>query len=124
MRFLEFFWLVVVSFAFVAYLMVLFQIIVDLFRDSTQSGWAKALWVVGLIFLPFLTALAYLIARGDGMSRRQAEAVRRAKDNTDDYIREVAGRSPAEEIEAAKRLLDGGTITQAEYDALKVKALA
>src|SRR5215217_1279529 len=107
------------------YLMILFQIIGDLFRDKELSGWWKALWVIALIIFPFLTALIYLIARGRGMAERQTGEMRRAQASTDSYIQQVAGRSsPAEQITTAKGLLDEGTITQAEFERLKAAALA
>ena len=122
--FLDFLWLIIVSFAFVAYLIVLFQIVTDLFRDRHQKGWHKALWIVGLIVFPLLTAVVYLIARGGGMAERQAAQVRKAQDSAETYIREVAGRSPVQEIAEAKALLDAGTLTVEEYERVKAKALA
>ena len=122
--FLDWFWLLVFWFLFFAYLVILFQIIGDLFRDRDTGGFAKALWIIGLIIFPFLTALIYIIARGKGMAERQLEAVQRAKSDTDTYIREVAGKSPAEHIADAKALLDAGTIDQNEFNQLKAKALA
>lgn len=125
MDFGDFFWLLVWSFFIVCYLMILFQIIGDLFRDRELSGWWKALWIIALIFVPFLTALIYLIVRGRGMAERQAGELQKAQAATDSYIQEVAGRSnPAEQIVTAKNLLDEGTITQAEFDRLKASALA
>jgi hypothetical protein len=125
MNFGSFFWLLIWSFVFVFYLMILFQILGDLFRDRELSGWWKAVWVIALIVVPFLSALIYLIARGRGMAERQAGDVRRAQAETDSYIEQVAGRSnPAEQISTAKGLLDQGTITQAEFDQLKATALA
>ena len=121
--FWDFLWLIIVSFAFIAYLMVLFSIIGDLFRDHKSSGWVKAIWVFFLIVAPFLTALIYLIAKGDGMSKRQVAAMQEAKDEQDQYIRQVAGRTSAEEIAHAKTLLDKGTITEDELGQLKAKAL-
>ena len=103
--------------------MALFSIFTDLFRDRKLNGWAKAAWFVFLIFLPFVTALVYLIARGRGMGERQAEQIREVKQAQDDYIRQVAG-GPAAEIAEAKKLLDSGAITQAEFEALKARALA
>jgi hypothetical protein len=117
-------WLILSTFVFVAYLLVLFQIIVDLFRDHELGGGFKALWIIGLVFLPFLTALLYIIARGRGMAARGRAAVERAKSDTDAYIRSVAGKSPAEQIADAKALLDAGTVTQDEFARLKTKALA
>jgi len=121
--FWDFFWYLVWIFLFVAYLMVLFQILTDLFRDRELSGWWKAVWVVFLIFVPLITALIYLIARGRGMSERQLAAVKSAKADTDAYIQSVAG-SPADHISSAKKLLDEGTITPEEYERLKTKALS
>jgi Phospholipase_D-nuclease N-terminal len=118
-------WYSVVIFAFIAYLFILFNIITDLFwRDHKTSGIVKAVWVVFLIVLPYLTALVYLIARGDGMAARAREAASAAKRDTDDYIKQAAGRSPAQEIADAKGLLEAGTITPAEFDSLKAKALS
>lgn len=114
-----FFW----AFVFVAYLMVLFSIIGDIFRDHRLGGFAKAVWILFLVFVPFLTALIYLIARGRGMNERSAATMRRAKADTDEYIRTVSGSSPANEVAQAKSLLDSGAITQAEFEALKAKAL-
>ena len=122
--FWDFLWTAIVVFAFIAYLMILFNILVDLFwRDHKTSGWIKAIWVIFLIVLPYLTALVYLIARGKGMAERAREQAMAAKRETDDYIKQAAGRSPAQEIADAKNLLETGTITQAEFDTLKAKAL-
>ncbi|CDO29007.1 hypothetical protein A5722_28890 [Mycobacterium vulneris] len=121
----DFLWHFLIIFAWIAYLLVLFQILTDLFwRDHKTSGWVKAVWVIFLILLPWLTALVYLIARGQGMSERAQAAALAAKKETDDYIRQAAGRSPAQEIADAKALLDAGTISQAEFDGLKAKALS
>ena len=123
--FWDFLWSMFWIFAFVAYLFAIFSIIGDLFRDHRLPGWAKAIWIIFLIFLPFLTALVYLIARGRGMAERNTAAAVEARRATDDYIRQAAGTSasPADEIAKAKALLDAGTISQAEYDSLKTKAL-
>ncbi|OAK55527.1 MULTISPECIES: SHOCT domain-containing protein [Nocardiaceae] len=121
--FWDFLWLVIVSFAFVAYLMVLFSIIGDLFRDHKTSGWVKAIWIFFLIVAPFLTALIYIIVKGGDMTKRQVAAVQHAKDEQDQYIKQVAGRTSAEEIAHAKTLLDNGTISQEEFSQLKEKAL-
>jgi type VI protein secretion system component VasK len=123
--FWDFFWLLVWSFFFVAFLMALFQIIVDLFRDQELSGWFKALWLLFILFLPILGALVYLIVRGNDMAKRQMRDATEAKQATDAYIQSVATQSnPAEQIAKAKGLLDSGAISQAEFDALKAKALA
>ena len=83
-------WVVVWSFVFVAYLFVLFYILTDLFRDHQLSGWFKAIWIIGLIFVPYLTALIYIIARGTGMAQRQQAAIKEARSETDAYIKHVA----------------------------------
>jgi len=122
--FWDYVWYTVVVFAFVAYLIVLFQILIDLFRDHTVSGWVKAVWVIGLVIFPYLTALVYLIARGRGMALRAQQAQADAKQATDEYIRTVAaGKSPAEQIADAKALLDSGAITATEFEHLKAQAL-
>jgi ABC-type multidrug transport system fused ATPase/permease subunit len=125
---MENFWatsLVIIEvFVFVAYLIVLFHIVSDLFRNQEMSGIGKALWIAGLIFVPFLTALFFLLRHGRGMAQRQQQAMERVKSDTDRYIREVAGKSPADQISDAKTLLDAGTITAEEFARLKAKALA
>jgi len=126
MDFWDIIWFIIVSFAFFAYLLILFNILGDLFRDKETSGWLKAVWVLFLIFLPFLTALVYLIARGHGMAERQMDAMSKVKASQDAYIQSVAAggnSSAAEQISKGKELLDSGTITQAEFDTLKAKAL-
>jgi len=122
-------WIVVWSFLFIAYLMIFFRIITDLFSDHEVSGWVKAIWIIALFFVPFLTALIYLITRGKGMAERQMGRMREMQDQQAAYIRDVAGKSgggksAADSIADAKALLDNGTITQAEFDKLKAKALA
>lgn len=125
MNFGEVLWLIIISFAFFAYLMVMLNILTDLFRDKDTSGWLKAVWVIALIFLPFLTAVIYLVSRGKGMAERQQAAVFDVKSSQDAYIKSVAGgASPADQIAQARSLLDSGSITQAEFEALKAKALA
>ncbi|MER7251294.1 PLDc N-terminal domain-containing protein [Kribbella sp. NPDC000426] len=126
MSFWDIVWFIIISFAFVAYLMMLFSIITDLFRDSATSGWVKAIWLVALLFFPFLTALIYVIARGKGMAQRTAASHADLQRQQDDYIKQVAGSStsPADQIAQASSLLDNGKISQAEFDALKAKALA
>ncbi len=127
MDFWSWFWLLVWSFFFVAYLMILFQIIVDLFRDQSLSGWLKAVWMICLLFFPVVTAIVYLIARGQGMAGRHLASAQQARAATDDYIKSVAATSSSsvtDQISSAKSLLDSGTITQAEFDQIKAKALA
>jgi len=123
-NFWDIFMLMVSTFVFVAYLVVLFHIVVDLFRDSQMGGGAKALWIIGLVLIPLLTSIIYILARGSGMAERQRAAVKTAKEQTDAYIRDVAGKSPADQIADAKKLLDAGTINADEFARLKAKALA
>ncbi|MET1043206.1 MAG: SHOCT domain-containing protein [Microbacteriaceae bacterium] len=116
-----FFWVYV----FMAYLMVLFSIFADLFRDHTLNGWLKAVWIIFLIFVPFLTALIYVIARGSGMQKRSIARAQEMQGQQDAYIRSTAGASsPTQDIAKAKSLLDSGAITQAEFESLKSEALA
>ena len=123
-NFWDLIWLMITTFVFVSYLVVMFQIVVDLFRDTQLGGGSKVLWILGLVFLPFLTAIIYVLARGRGMADRQQALVQRTKTETDSYIKGLAGVSPATQIADAKSLLDAGTISQDEYARLKAKALA
>lgn len=111
-------------FIFFAYLMLLFSIITDLFRDRSLGGFAKVVWFIFLIFVPFITALIYIIARGNGMAERNVAAAQQAESATADYIRNVAGTSAADQIANAKQLLDSGAISKEEFETLKKKALA
>jgi Short C-terminal domain/Phospholipase_D-nuclease N-terminal len=125
MDFWDIVWFIFISFAFVAYLMVMFTIITDLFRDPETSGWLKAVWIICLIFFPLITALIYLIVRGRSMTARNEQTAQTVREQQERYIRQVAtsGSSPADQIAQAKQLLDSGAISQAEFDALKQKAL-
>lgn len=116
--------LVASTFIFIAYLIVLFHIVVDIFRDPDLGGGSRVLWIIGLIFVPVLTSLLYILFRGRGIAERQRAAVHRAKADAEAYIRGVAGKSPAEQIADAKALLDAGTINAEEFAKLKAKALA
>ncbi len=125
MSFWEFFWFLIVTYLFVAYLVIMFRIVLDIFRDRELSGGMKGLWLVCLLFLPFITALVYLIARGHGMAERSIAEMQENRSRQDAYIRDVAGgASAADQIAQAKALLDSGAITQSEYDGLKAKALS
>ena len=124
MSFWDIVWFIIITYAFVAYLVVLFHIIGDVFRDRELSGFAKAAWVIALCFLPFLTALCYLIVRGRGMAERSGQRAVAQRASQDAYIREVASRTtPSDQIAQARALFDAGAISQSEYDALKTKAL-
>ncbi|GAB3606924.1 SHOCT domain-containing protein [Conyzicola nivalis] len=115
-----FFWAYIV----ISFIAVLIGLIFDVFRDQSLGGFAKAAWVVFLVVLPILASVVYLIARGGKMSERQLEYAKSARAQTDDYIRTVASTSSADEIAKARALLDGGSITAAEFEALKARALA
>lgn len=116
------FWL----FIWITALMIWFRVIFDVFRDDSLSGWGKAGWTVLLVLLPWLGALIYLIARGKGMGERQMAQIDEARAAQEKYIQSIAGKpsDPAEQIAGAKSLLDSGAITEAEFQALKAKALA
>jgi hypothetical protein len=113
-------------FIWIAAFTVWFRCLFDMFGDSTLSGWAKAGWACLMIFVPWVGALIYLIARGRSMTERSMSAMAQQQAAQDQYIKEVAGSSasPASQISDAKALLDSGAISQAEFDALKAKALA
>ncbi len=115
------FWFYVI----VSCIWIFITVFIDIFRDSTLGGGAKALWVLFLVFFPFLAAFIYLIVRGRSMTERNMERAQAMNAQQADYIRSVAGsgHSASAEIESAKRLLDSGAITQAEYESLKAKAL-
>ena len=114
-------------FLFFAWFMCLFWVIGDIFRSKDLSGVAKTFWLFFVIILPWLGILVYLIARGHGMQQRQMEQAKEMNAAQAEYIRSVAGPSggsSTEQIASAKSLLDSGAITQAEFEALKAKALA
>jgi ABC-type multidrug transport system fused ATPase/permease subunit len=125
----DFLWWTLALFVFIAYLMIMFQILVDLFRDPSVNGWVKAIWVIALIFLPFITALIYLIVRGRGMAERrmqEAQEMHKAQVEYTKSLMEQAGApgaSSADQIAQAKQLLDSGAITPEEFEHLKQKAL-
>ncbi len=123
--FLNVFWTMILFFCWVAWIWVLVGVVIDLFRRDDASGWLKALWLVCLIFVPFLGVLAYVIVNGHDMSRRSMERTQASQARFDGYVQSVSKNGgPAGEIEKAKSLLDSGAITPAEYDSLKAKALA
>lgn len=112
-------------FALVCYLMILFFILSDMFRDRELSGWWKAVWIFFLIVAPFITALVYLVARGPGMQRRALEQAQELQSAQDAYIQQAAAKvDPAEQIAKAKQLHDQGVIDDAEFAQLKARALA
>ncbi len=123
-NFWDLMWLIFSAFVFIAYLVVLFQIVVDLFRDAELGGVSKAVWIVGLLVLPFLTALLYVVVRGRGMAQRQRAALQQVRSDAETQLRSLAGKSPVEQIADAKALLDAGTISPDEFAKLKAKALA
>jgi NADH:ubiquinone oxidoreductase subunit 6 (subunit J) len=114
---------VLAIFVFVAWIMVLFMIIADLFRDHELSGWWKAVWIFFLIFVPFLTALIYLIARGSGMRERSIKEQQDAQAQFDSYVRETAGVSQADQIAALAEQKDKGNLSEAEFEQAKAKVL-
>jgi predicted PurR-regulated permease PerM len=123
--FLDVMWTMLVFFLWIAWFMLLFRVIADVFRRRDIGGGAKALWLIFVIVLPFLGVFVYLIAENDGMTQRQIEQVQAQQAQMDDYVRTVASTGGAAgEIERAKTLLDSGAINQSEFDAIKAKALA
>ena len=122
--FLNIFWTILIFFAWVIWIWIAITVLIDVFRRRDISGWGKAAWVVFVIVLPFLGVLTYLIFNHDGMAERGNKEAAASQAQFDDYVRKTAATGgPAGEIETAKKLLDSGTITQAEFDAIKAKAL-
>ena len=127
--FIDIFWSMLWFFFLFIWIMILVHILSDLFRDHTLSGGMKTLWVIFLVFLPFLAVLVYLFSRGQGMADRAAARQQQAQEQFEGYVRTVATTgdataSPTEQIAKAKQLLDAGTIDQTEFERLKAKALA
>jgi hypothetical protein len=121
--FLNILWTMIIFFAWVAWFWILITVFADLFRRHDIGGWGKAAWVVFLIVVPFLGVLVYLIAQHDGMRERSVKQAEAQQTAFDRYVRETAGGSAAE-IAKAKELLDSGAISQAEFDAIKAKAIS
>ncbi len=111
-------------FFFVVWIWILITILSDLFRDHELSGWAKAVWVLFLVFIPFVTALIYLIARGSGMRERALKAQADAKKHMDTYIQEQAHSSPADELHKLNDLKEKGAISSEEFERAKAKLLS
>ncbi len=123
----DFLWSLVVIFFMVIYFMMLFSVIGDLFRSKDLNGFSKVIWIIALLFLPLISLLVYMIVRGDGMADRAIAAAGRAQDQQMEMAKQIVATdssSAADQIAQAKNLLDSGAISQAEYDALKAKALA
>ena len=118
------FWFIVISFLFLSYLILFFQVVGDLFRDREVSGLMKVIWIVALIVLPFLSLLIYLLTRGKGMAERQAQQAQEAQKAFDAYVRQAAGSGgAASELVNAKAMLDSGAINAEEYEKLKAKTI-
>ncbi|HKG44962.1 MAG TPA: SHOCT domain-containing protein [Gaiellaceae bacterium] len=123
--FLDVLWTMLVFFAWVIWFWLLITVFGDLFRRHDISGFAKAMWMIFVIVLPYLGVFVYLIAESKGMAERNMQQAQAAQSQFDDYVKNVAAESgPAGEIERAKQLLDSGAISQTEFDSLKAKALA
>ena len=124
-NFASFLWDVLVIFAFVIWFWLLIVVFGDIFRRRDISGWGKAAWIILVIILPYFGVFIYLIAEHSGMADRNLQQQQAQQAVTDEYIRSVSGSGgPASEIDTAKKLLDSGAITQAEFDSIKAKALA
>jgi hypothetical protein len=122
---LEVFWTILIFFGFVVWIWLLFTVFADLFRRDDVSGWGKAAWIIFIVILPYLGVFVYLIAQHKGMTERAIKQEAAAKSQLDAYVKSVASEgNPSDEIAKAKALLDQGTITQAEFDQIKQKALA
>ena len=123
-QFTTFLWSLIVIFFMVVYFMMLFSVIVDIFRRHDIHGGKKALWLIFLFVVPLFGLLIYMITNGDSMAKRNVREVQRSQQAFDEHVRTVAGGGAASEIAKAKELLDSGAISQAEFDSIKAKALA
>ena len=121
---LEVFWTMLIFFFFIIWIWILITVFADIFRRSDIGGWAKAAWIIFVIILPYLGVLVYLIAEHKGMQERTIKSAESQQAEMDQYVKSVAGGGSTEEIAKAKQLLDQGTISQAEFDQIKQKALA
>ena len=117
-------WFVIICFLFVTILMMMFEVVVDIFRDRAMSGWAKAGWLLALVLFTLITLVVYVVVRGEGMANRQVQAERDARDEFDTYVRDVAAGGAATELEKAAALHDAGKISDDEYAGLKARILA
>ncbi len=125
MEFGQILWSLLIIFFMVMYFMILFSVIIDIFRRHDMGGGMKAVWIILLLFIPFLSLIIYVIIYGQAMGQRRAAAMEQSLEDQQQYIRSVAkSSSPAEQIAEAQRLLDAGSITREEFDRLKAKALA
>ena len=122
--FLEVVWTMLIFFAWVIWFWMLIAILSDVFRRRDMGGGKKTLWVLFVVFLPFLGVLVYLLLNHDSIAERRAQDERGARRELDEHIRSVSGGGSAAEIEKGKQLLDAGAITQEEFDAIKARALA
>jgi hypothetical protein len=123
--FLNVLWDILIFFAWVIFIWIAITVLIDVFRRHDISGWAKAAWVVFVVILPWIGVLTYLIVNHTGMAERRSQDTQVAQSQFDQYVRHAAGKGgPASEIQTAKQLLDNGTISQEEFDAIKAKALA
>ncbi|HME02513.1 MAG TPA: PLDc N-terminal domain-containing protein [Solirubrobacteraceae bacterium] len=122
--FLEVFWTMLIFFAFFIWIWILFVVFADLFRRSDVSGWAKVAWIVFIVILPYLGVFVYLIAEHKGMTERSVKQQQAAQTEIDAYVKSVAQPDPTQQIAKGEELLKQGTITQAEFDQIKQKALS
>ena len=127
MEFGQFLYSLIIIFFMIVYFMMLFNIIFDIFRDHEMNGFVKALWLIFLLFIPLISMLIYVIARGPGMAKRNQAAAEEAQKAQLEYAKQLvnqSGTSTVDQISDAQKLLDSGAITQAEFDQIKAKALA
>ncbi|HET6833074.1 MAG TPA: SHOCT domain-containing protein [Acidimicrobiales bacterium] len=119
-------WTTIWIFFLILFIWVFIMIVSDLFRDHKLSGWAKALWVLGLIIFPLIGSLVYLIARGEGMAERSASDQRQARAEFDSYVRATAastGTAPVDDLTRLAELRNNGTISDAEFEAMKARVV-
>jgi hypothetical protein len=114
-------------FIFIIWLWLLFMVFIDIFRSHDLHGWAKALWVIGIIIMPYLGVLVYLIFRGSGMHERAAQQAALQQKSFDQYVKQTAGTpgsTTADQLSKLAELKTKGVLTDAEFEAEKSKLLA
>ena len=121
--FFDILWSIVLLFLLVAWFWVVISVLADVFRSRDMRGISKALWVLFIILIPWLGVLAYILIRGDQMQENQEQAVKQIEDAQRDYIRGVAGTSPATELEKLAALKEKGALTEEEFAAQKARVL-
>ena len=119
------FWTILEIFVFIVWIWILIRIFVDIFRSPDLSGWAKALWVLFVLFVPLVGVLVYLIARGGKMHERAAQQAEQQEEQFRSHVQDAAGsQSSADQLAKLADLRDHGVLSTVEFEQEKAKVLA